>query len=90
MYLELHDTEEGNTLFARVKEIDYDYQAEQWVQDTYADPSTTTVVKWILYDSVGIRCVWERPEGSASMPNITQRSSRFTGKWEKGPVEVAI
>ncbi|MFA6437252.1 MAG: hypothetical protein WC242_03745 [Candidatus Paceibacterota bacterium] len=90
MYLELHDNEKGNTLCARVKDIEYDYVAEQWVIDTHNDASATKVVKWILYDDIGIRCVWERPEGDESMPSITQRSARFTGKWEKGPAEVSI
>ncbi|MEK7447608.1 MAG: hypothetical protein AAB632_02340 [Patescibacteria group bacterium] len=87
MHLELHDNEEGNTLNGGVKDIDYDYQAEEWVRLTIDQPE---IIKWILYDGSGIRCVWERPEGSTSMPDITQRSERFTGTWEKGPVEVSI
>lgn len=90
MHLELHDDEAGNTLVARINSIDYDYQAEQWVQDTHNDPKATNVIKWILYDGAGIRCVWERPKGSPAMPDITQRSVRFTGTWEKGPNEIAI
>lgn len=90
MYLELHDNEEGNTLCARIRGIEYDYVAEQWVTDTHDDANATNVVKWILYDDAGIRCVWERPLGNKSMPSITQRSSRFTGKWEKGPAEISI
>ncbi len=87
MILELHDSEVGNTLTARAKDIDYDYQAEQWVQDTHDHPDA---VKWVLLDDQGVRCVWERPQGSKEMPNITQRSARFRGAWEKGPLEVAI
>jgi len=87
MMLELHDSEVGKTLAAKVDPVDYDYQAEQWVQETH---DRTTIVKWILYDGVGIRCVWERPQGSLEMPNITQRSTRFSGTWQQGPEEVAI
>jgi hypothetical protein len=87
MILELHDNETGNTLFARAKNIDYDYQAEQWVQDTTNQP---TVIKWILIDDEGTRCVWERPVGSTDFPDITQRSARFAGEWQHGPAEVAI
>lgn len=90
MYLELHDGEEGNSLAAKIRNIDYDYQAEQWVQDTYKDSRATNVIKWVLYDEVGIRCVWERPNGDSSMPDITQRSRRFTGEWMKGPNEITI
>jgi chaperone required for assembly of F1-ATPase len=38
MYLELHDNEVGNSLSAQINNIDYDYQAEQWVQETYNNP----------------------------------------------------
>lgn len=90
MLLELHDTEPGNALVARINKIDYDYQAEMRVQDTHGDPRASDVVKWILYDEAGIRCVWERKPGSTGMPTITQRSARFTGEWERGSLEVAI
>ncbi|MCX6779355.1 MAG: hypothetical protein NTU97_03940 [Candidatus Magasanikbacteria bacterium] len=90
MHLELHDDEVGNTLCARVRRIDYDYQAEMWVRDTYNSPNAAKVIKWILFDEEGVRCVWERPLGSLAIPDITQRSSRFTGEWEKGPNEVVI
>jgi len=90
MYLELHDGEEGNSLSASIKAIDFDYQAEQWVKETHSDPQSADVIKWILYDRTGIRCVWERPHGSSSIPDITQRSGRFIGEWKAGPVEVAI
>jgi hypothetical protein len=87
MHLELHDNEAGNTLFGRVPNIDYDYQAEQWVQDTQAEKA---VIRWELHDSQGLRCVWERQGDSAEMPNITKRSPRFTGEWQKGPNELVI
>lgn len=89
MYLELHDAEEGNTLVAMIRDLDYDYQAEQWVQDTVHDANASTVVKWVLHDDKGVRCVWERTD-LAAMPDITQRSSRFAGTWKAGPNETRI
>lgn len=88
MTLEFHDNETGNTLCAVARNLDYDYQAEQHVQETSREQPY--LVKWILSDDLEIRCVWERPEGNADFPNITQRSTRFQGEWEKGPVEVSI
>lgn len=90
MYLELHDNEEGNTLFARINNLDYAYQAEQWVQETSVDNGHEVVIKWILFDRLGPVCVWERSVGSTEMPSITQRAERFTGTWEKGPKEVVL
>ena len=87
MQLELHDNETGNTLVAKARNIDYDYQAEQWVQDTVGHAK---IIKWILIDHIGTRCVWERPEGDTGFPSITQRSARFEGEWERGPNEVLI
>lgn len=87
MKLEFHDNEVGNSLNAEVGNIDYDYQAEQWVQDTQDHHE---IIRWELHDNNGLRCVWERPEGSAEMPDITKRSSRFTGTWQKGPSEQVI
>ncbi len=88
MTLELHDNEAGKTLRAKIFRLDFDYQAEQWVQDTSRDDPE--VIKWILIDDDGTRCVWERPVGSTDFPEITQRSARFTGEWKRGPAEVAI
>ena len=88
MILELHDSETGNTLLGRIRNIDYDYQAEQWIRDTSEDHPK--VVKWILLDEIGPRCVWERKAGDKGMPEITQRSSRFIGEWKNGPAEVPI
>jgi len=90
MYLELHSGEEGNSLTAKIKYINYDYEAEEWVQDTHNDDRAANVIKWVLCDEIGVRCVWERPNGASSMPDIAQRSSRFTGEWVKGPNEVII
>ncbi len=90
MYLELHDNEEGNTLCASIPNIDFDYQAEQYVQETYNDRRAVRVIKWLLKDEQGVRCQWERPIGSSELPEITGRSKRFTGEWQRGSHEVEI
>ncbi|MFA6095539.1 MAG: hypothetical protein WC767_01725 [Candidatus Paceibacterota bacterium] len=87
MRLELHDSDPKNSLFARVKGIDYDYQAEQWVLDTRDKPK---VVRWVLIDEVGARCIWEREPGDTGIPAITRRSDRFTGTWQRTPGEEAL
>jgi hypothetical protein len=84
MILEVHDTEEINSLAATVKNLDYDYQAEQWVQDIMTDevnggPRKFALAKFILKDDQGIRAVWK------VLPNmdvaIVEKSPRFTGEW---------
>ena len=88
MILELHDNEKGKTLVARVKNIDFDYQAEQWVQDT---KDKRNVIKWVLLDDIGIRCIWERGVGETNkMPDLTHYSPRFVGEWQKSPTAVMI
>ena len=66
MILELHDSEEGNTLFARVNDIDYVYQAEEWIDQTRGK---RPVVHWVLKDGDLVVKAWERPEGSTEFPN---------------------
>ena len=88
MELELHVAGDGNTLTAGVRDIDYDYQAEQWVLDTYGDPKARKVVRWVLIDDAGERCVWERKDGDPGCPRITIRSERFTSQWADDPVAV--
>jgi hypothetical protein len=90
MQLELHDAEAGNTLKGTVSRLDLDYQAEQWVQDLASDRRHNDIIKWVLKDGQGVRAVWERPVGDTGMPEITQRSPRFQGQWERGAKEVAI
>jgi len=69
--------------------VDFAYQAEQWVHETWNDLDYAQIHSWELFDAVGKVCVWERP-ADREFPNITQRSSRFEGQWEKGPNEVPI
>ena len=90
MILELHDTEVGKTLTATIRNISFDYQAEQYVLDTYAYPMAESVVKWILIDDEGDRCVWERPAGSSHIPEITSRATRFQGRWQRGSNESVL
>jgi hypothetical protein len=81
MNLELHDTEEGNTLAAIQRNIDYDYQAEETIQELalgYPD-----IVKFILKDDEGVRAVWEK-EVNGDRVTLTETSPRFTGEWQLG------
>ena len=82
MYLEIHDAELESplgTFCAEIGNIDYAYQAEQWVIDTHKDHPEA--VLWLLFlgdkpekrsrDDVGVRFltqVWERQPGSTEMP----------------------
>lgn len=82
MILEIHDTETGNTLNGRVKDLDYDYMAEQWVQELA--PMQVEFVRFVLMDDVGERAVWEKPESGATSVKLVSRSPRFTGEWQVG------
>ncbi len=93
MYLEIHDTEVGKSLAARVRNIDYDYQAEIFVAETVKQnsempPEVHRLVKWILFDDIGIRCIWERTAEQArrdQMPAITEKSARYQGEYSCVP-----
>lgn len=83
MWMELHDNETGNTLnsgigSAEKPAIDYDYQAEQWVIDTH---DNIEIVKWILFDGQGQRCVWEREPGDKRLPVISFKADRYQGEY---------
>ena len=90
MILELYRGDKRDIPSGRIDDIEYDYQAEAWVRDICNQHDDVKIVKWVLNDGKGIRCVWERAVGSILDPNITARSTRFTGTWEKGPREIAI
>lgn len=70
MILEFHDNEIENTLVARIRDIDFLYQAEQWIIDTLNDAETQNVISWKLLDAEGgsVLRIWERPIGSNEMP----------------------
>jgi len=84
MILEVHDNEEGNSLAGRVNDIDYDYQAEQWVQDI-DEPANIPhpVVRFVLLDSEGERAVWEKDGENIT---LVKRAPRFRGQWQVGTV----
>lgn len=79
MLIEFHDAEVGHSLSATMV-IDYDYQAEQAVQDIVNFPGEE-IVMVILKDDHGDRCVWERQPTGMTM---VMRTQRFTGKWAVG------
>lgn len=87
MNLHLYDTDQANPLAATVRNLDYDYQAEQWVQDSAKDPrsqGTHWVVKWELHDGVGLRARWERPDQDPGLPKLVAVSTYWTGEWKVG------
>ena len=88
MMLKLFDTEVDSPLAAVVNDIDYDYQAEQWVQDTARGTGTQTpgrwVVRWELYDGVGLRAQWQRPDGDKGLPKLVAASTYYEGEWKVG------
>lgn len=67
MYLELHDNEKDDSLVAGIKNLDYEYQAEEWIKETM---DNALVIRWELKDqkSGTIITKWERPEGSIGYP----------------------
>jgi len=85
MLLEIHDTEVGNTLTGRVNNIDYDYMAEQWVQDLVTDEKKNlsnrefALDKIVLTDGAGIRAVWKIHKNLDA--ELVEKSERFTGQW---------
>jgi hypothetical protein len=88
MKMHLYDTEVENPFAATVHHIDYDYQAEMWVEELADDPMTTNpkrwVVKWELVDDEGVRARWERPDGSRGVPRLTFTAPRYGGEWRAG------
>lgn len=84
MILEIHDNEVGNTLAGQVNHIDYDYMAEQWVQDLVTDESKGSkrqnrLDKMVLKDDLGVRAVWKIHENLDA--ELIEKSDRFRGEW---------
>ena len=84
MILNLYDTEIDNPLASMIRDIDYDYQAEQWVIETHGmsnhiDPKRWTV-KWELVDEIGVRARWERTDQDKSFPRLVFAADRFAGE----------
>lgn len=67
MYLEMHDNETGNSLTAGVGNIDFEYQAEEWIKETADEVS---IIRWELKDHKDGTTItkWERTEGSSEFP----------------------
>jgi hypothetical protein len=67
MYLEMHDNETGNSLSAGVDNIDFEYQAEEWIKETVDDAD---IIRWELKDQKGGKTItkWERSPGSTEFP----------------------
>lgn len=92
MILELHDAE-PDSLVARIGAggaLHHDYQAEQWVLETYALESARDarpgrwVVLWVLTDEHGVRARWERATGDPQCPRLVLAAPRYTGDWKVG------
>ena len=84
MILEVHDTEVGNSHLASIKDIDYDYMAEQWVQDFMNDETKRqrtkfNIASFILKDEEGVRAVWQVYENFDVA--LVEKSERFQGEW---------
>ena len=68
MFLEIHDNEKENSLSAGVKDIDFLYQAEEWIKETLKDPN---IIRWELKNEKGgerIIAKWEREYGLLTFP----------------------
>ncbi len=91
MFLDIYSIKDGVITCTTINALGRDYEAEQWVLVTYYDPKITeTITEWILRDETGVRCSWKPSDNKNDTPIITQRSSRFTGTWAKGPNEISI
>ena len=94
--LSLFDTEVLNPPTARIRNLDYDYQGEQWVQDTAREPRTQNperwVVRWELMDEEDgtVLAIWTRPDGDTGLPSLTYKHPSFTGKWVPNPHKVYV
>jgi hypothetical protein len=88
MHLNLLDTDPTSPLAATVGDLDYDYQAEMWVQISYTYEHTQNPARWVttweLHDDLGLRARWERPDQDPGLPKLVHTESRFTGEWKVG------
>lgn len=91
--LNLYDSETHNPLCGRVSNIDYAYQAEQWVQDTARDkqdPKNPWLVRWELVSSDAVLAIWTRPNGDTGLPRLTYAHPTFSGTWTREPHKVYV
>lgn len=70
MYLELHDNDSENSLSAGIKDLEFGYQAEEWIKETQDQEE---IIRWELKDVKGGKLLakWERKEGSLDFPEKT-------------------
>lgn len=81
MIIEFHDKEVGNTLAGRWNNIDYDYQAEEIIQEIALGPDFNNIVRFALTDALGLRALWEK-EVNGNSVILSWTSPRFTGEWK--------
>lgn len=97
----IYDTEVLNPMSARIRNLDYSYQGEQWVQDTATDPNTHNPTRWVVrweltaddLDTVPagtVLAIWTRPDGDVGFPSLTYKHPMFTGTWEPRPHKVYV
>ncbi len=87
MWLYFVDNEEDQPIAARAR-VKNDEEAEKHVKDNAVEPNhdklTFPLVRFLLVDDDGIRCVWTRtPEQARAhiLPAITRVSDRYKGRW---------
>lgn len=91
----IYDTEVANPLTARIRNLDYDYQGEQWVQDTAREPQTQNPKRWgvrweLTADDDTVLAIWTRPDGDPGLPSLTYKHPSFTGEWVPNPHKVYV
>ncbi len=85
MQLDLYD---ATGLVASKVVVDNDHEAVVRVLRAFAGPGDTHLVRAVLRDAFGQRCIWERKPSEAGAPKITERSDRFKGVWQDGGTAV--
>lgn len=93
--LTLFDTEVLNPMAARIRNLDYHYQGEQWVQDTAREPNTQNPERWVVRweltdDNDTVLAIWTRPDGDTGLPSLTYTHPSFTGEWQRNPHRVYV
>ena len=76
MIIELHDVD---GLVGEIFNIEYDYQAEEWVKDAADREAKGTVKRMLVRDEDGVRAEWTR---EAFGFRLTTRSERYEGQWQ--------
>lgn len=90
MILELHDSSPGNSLQSRIVNIKTDPEATSHMWRSAQDPQNSEIVKWVLKDDIGVRCVWKRKPGSIELPIISRCAKRCGHDAFKGSAEPTL